>query len=118
MYTTINRNVSFDLVKEIAKALSPKEVKDSWLDTLHNRKVIENEEDKVRVNITLNDNGNIYFTLSIDGYVGDEVKEEVAEYVRQNDVSEDFMDRLRKERASCNMTYAQNLNAGTIKNGF
>ena len=112
MYTTINRNVSFDLVKEIAKALSPKEIKDNWLNSLHN------EKDKVRVHITLHDNGNIYFSLQMDGYVDEDAKKEVAEYVKQNDASEDFMDRLRKERASCGMTYAQNLNAGTIKNGF
>ena len=112
MYTTIDRNISFDLVKEIAKALSPKEIKDNWLNSLHN------EEDKVRVHITLNDNGNIYFSLQMDGYVDKESLKEVREYVEQNDASEDFLDRLRKERASCYMPSAQSHHGGQIKNGF
>lgn len=112
MYTTIDRNISFDLVKEIAKALSPREIKDNWLNSLHN------EKDKVRVHITLNDNGNIYFSLQMDGYVDEDAKKEVAEYVKQNDASEDFFDRLKKERASCYMPSAQSLHGGNIKNGF
>lgn len=112
MYTTIDRNISFDLVKEIAKALSPREIKDNWLNSLHN------EEDKVRVHITLNDNGNIYFSLQMDGYVDEDAKKEVAEYVKQNDASEDFFDRLKKERASCYMPSAKSLHGGNIKNGF
>ena len=112
MYTTIDRNISFELVKEIAKALSPREIKDNWLNSLHN------EKDKVKVHITLNDNGNIYFSLQMDGYVDEDAKKEVAEYVKQNDASEDFMDRLRKERASCYMPSTQSLHGGNIKNGF
>lgn len=112
MYTTIDRNISFDLVKEIAKALSPREIKDNWLNSLHNK------EDRVRVHITLNDNGNIYFSLSMDGYVDEDVKKEVVEYVKQNDASKDFMDRLKKERASCYMPSAQSLHGGNIKTGF
>ena len=112
MYTTIDRHVSFDLVKEIAKALSPKEIKDNWLNSLHN------EKDKVRVHITLNDNGNIYFSLSMDGYVDEDAQKEVAEYVKQNDASEDFLDKLKKERASCYMPTTKSLHGSTIKNGF
>jgi len=112
MYTTIDRHVSFDLVKEIAKALSPKEIKDNWLNSLHN------EKDKVRVHITLNDNGNIYFSLSMDGYVDEDAQKEVAEYVKQNDASEDFLDKLKKERASCYMPTTKSLRGSTIKNGF
>ena len=112
MYTTIDRHISFDLVKEIAKALSPKEIKDNWLNSLHN------DKDKVRVHITLNDNGNIYFSLSMDGYVDEDARKEIAEYVKQNDASEDFMDRLKKERASCYVPSAQSLHGGNIKNGY
>jgi hypothetical protein len=112
MYTTIDRHVNFDFVKEVAKALSPREIKDEWLNSLHN------EDEKVKVHITLNDNGNIYFSLQMDGYVGKEVKEEVAEYVRQNDASEDYFDRLKKERASCYVATTQSLHGGNIKNGF
>ena len=113
MYTTIDRRISFDLVKEIAKALSPREIKDSWLNSLHN-----DDEERVRVHITLNDNGNIYFSLQMDGYVDKESQKEVREYVRQNDASEDYFDRLKKERASCYMPSAQSLHGGNIKNGF
>ena len=113
MYTTIERRISFDLVKEIAKALSPREIKDNWLNSLHN-----DDEERVRVHITLNDNGNIYFSLSMDGYVGEDAEKEVAEYVKQNDASEDYFDRLRKERASCYLPSGTGNHGNSIKNDF